>query len=315
MEGSGGNTNQDKPQENHPKELPKGLPAEPRPNLEAKPSGNQDGNGNRQQPSLRDVFPPPEPQRWYTNLSVTDWITAVSTAIIMVWAGLQWYEMHTSGNDTHTLAQQAVTQATQTTSLATNAGTQATAATNFATSAGEIDTKIGLAEADFAKMAKNSEGTIKATQESMRQDQRAWVFANGFRLSEEPTSNHPITVTISIINSGKTPALDVLPMSHPSDRSDEPPEVNDWTTVAKGTRKRGLLPPGITGLTFTTAPLTLTNGLGEYDAGTNSIYVQAKIIYLDTFKKSHWTTVCVLHRHGRPMGEFDFCERGNDMDR
>jgi hypothetical protein len=38
-------------------------------------------------------LPPPNPKKWYER-TITDWITAGSTLVIMVWAGLQWYEMH-----------------------------------------------------------------------------------------------------------------------------------------------------------------------------------------------------------------------------
>ena len=53
---------------------------------------------------------PPPPEPWHVRFSLTDWITAISAAIsavatvtIMVWAGLQWWEMHSSGSQTDKL--------------------------------------------------------------------------------------------------------------------------------------------------------------------------------------------------------------------
>jgi hypothetical protein len=169
--------------------------------------------------------------------------------------------------------------------------------------------KIYCANKQAANAATSAANTAK---ESLRLDQRAWVFARGFLLSAEPQPNQPITVTLYLVNSGKTPALNVISKAHPSNWNQQPPE-RDWS-VFEGRESHGLLPPGVSSLSIKTAPLTLTNGLADYNSGINSIYVQAKITYLDSFAIPHWTTVCVLHHHGRPLNEFDFCEIGNSVD-
>jgi hypothetical protein len=232
------------------------------------------------------------------------WLTAAVCLIALI----QLLEIIEGGADTKAIADAAQKQVCA-------ANRSADAAQQFADTAGDINGSIENAVMKLDAQAKVSAASVKATQDAMRLDQRAWVFATNFHLSAEPEAGQPITVTMTIVNSGKTPALDSVPMTHPSDFPSDPPDVADWDTVAQGTNKRGLVSPGMTGLTVTTAPLTLVNGLNAYNAGVNSIYVQAKITYFDTFNKPHWTTVCVLHHHGKPPGEFEMCERGNDVDR
>lgn len=89
----------------------------------APPSDSTCGIGNQQPP---EIILPPKP--WYTRVSLTDWITAISaaitafaTVIIMMWAGLQWHEMHTGGVDTHALAEAAHQQASAASSFAQSA--------------------------------------------------------------------------------------------------------------------------------------------------------------------------------------------------
>ena len=78
------------------------------------------------------------------------WLTGViafGTLVSAVAIGFQWHEMHEGGKDTTTIAEAAKKQVC--------------AANSFATSAEGINTEIGTAEGDFAKMAKNSEGLSK----------------------------------------------------------------------------------------------------------------------------------------------------------
>jgi hypothetical protein len=195
---------------------------------------------------------------------------------------------------------------------------QAEAAQQFADTADDINGSIGDAVDKLDAEAKNSAAAIKATQDAMRQDQRAWIFATGFELSEEPQPNQAFTIKITFINNGKTPALDVIPLTHPSAQPlpqplPQPRDV-DWS-VFEGNISKGLLPPGTVGFTVTTHPMVLTNSLPQYNSGVNAIFVQAKVVYNDAFNIPHWTTICAAHFHGTPLHEFGYCERGNDVDR
>jgi hypothetical protein len=310
MEAQKESTTQEKQSDsNDPKEPPSASTAEIGQHQAGPPAnGGDQGGGNRRPPK---EVPPPNP--WYAGLNWTDWITAISalitalaTVVIMIWAGLQWYEMHTGGADTTKIANAAD-------QIKTYAGSVKDSAKQFSDSAGEIDTKIGTAETDFANMATNSANAIKATQEQMRLDQRPWAYVFSYSLSEEPEAGKPITVKIGVLNSGKTPAVNLGVMTHPSCWDRETPEP-DWTTVANDL-SHAMVPPQATGFSVTTSPLTLANCLDAYNSGQAAIYVRAKIVYDDTFGQPHWTTVCILHHHGRPLNEFDLCKTGNDVDR
>ena len=73
---------------------------------------------------------------------------------------------------------------------------------SFATSASQIDAKIGQAEADFARIAKDSEAAIKATQEEARLDQRAWIAPKGVYLTAPVEPGVPIKFNVQFENVG-----------------------------------------------------------------------------------------------------------------
>jgi hypothetical protein len=120
----------------------------------------------------------------------------------------------------------------------------------------------------------------------------------------------PVVITMSVFNSGKTPAIDVTVATHPCSSSKP---CGSGLTV-KGESPRGMIPPEENGFTVKSAPLYLTSSLSEYKNGKNFIYIESLIGYKDSFGESHWTTVCRYHQYGRPLIEFDLCPKGNDMD-
>ena len=139
----------------------------------------------------------------------------VAVIVALIYGGQLWVmkgqlkQMQSSSADTHSFATAAGTLATQTTNLATAAGIQATADSNFAMSVDNINKEIGRAETDFARMAKSSEASIKATQDTMRLDERAWVGAGNIQMDQIKDGATP-NVSVSYQNSGKTFALDVV---------------------------------------------------------------------------------------------------------
>jgi hypothetical protein len=118
---------------------------------------------------------------------------AFGTIVSAVAIGFQWHEMHEGGKDTTVIAEAAKKQVG--------------AASSFATSAEGVNTEIGTAETDFAKMAKNSEKAIQATQDAMRSDQRAWVVVKG--IEGTPQLGQPWEVHVVFANTGRTPAKKV----------------------------------------------------------------------------------------------------------
>src|SRR5271169_442839 len=72
------------------------LEVEKRQDLDAKPTDNKADDGGASKPRN----PPSAFRVWIKKVSLTDWITAASTFVIMCWAGLQWWEMHGAGEQT-----------------------------------------------------------------------------------------------------------------------------------------------------------------------------------------------------------------------
>jgi hypothetical protein len=273
--------------------------------LKAKPSGDQgDGGSNNQ---------PPVPEGWSSRVSLTDWITAISTLVIMLWAGLQWHEMHIGGIDTSTLADATV-------KMKDSAEKSATASAGFSTSAGEIDTKIGLAEKDFKQMAANSEGAIKATQEATRQDQRAWIGIG--QITAKPESFHEgdqATITISLKNTGKTPAKSMLltAVKDPRTKGASPIFSYEGEKVARF----GLLPPNgdnfvrlsVANDLLTKEPRAMSKPeLDSLVSGQVVIYIHGQLSYKDIFDREHWVTFCYFLMSPSDIASFGACSEHND---
>ena len=112
------------------------------------------------------IYPIPPP-RWarlksaLKFLSKPEWVNVVLTVVIAGTGVVGIILVIKSGQDT-----QKMVGASE---------KSAKAASDFATSAAAINRNVAATQRDFETMAKNSEAAIKATQESMRQDQRAWV--------------------------------------------------------------------------------------------------------------------------------------------
>ncbi|HTW44048.1 MAG TPA: hypothetical protein VMD58_00765 [Acidobacteriaceae bacterium] len=127
---------------------------------------------------------------------------AFGTIVSAIAIAFQWHEMHVGGADTTRIANAAD-------KIKASAGQSAQASSDFAITAEGINTKIGLAEQDFSKMAKNSSDSIRATQDQMRQDQRAWVGVAQIVPNEKFDGDTPWGASVVFVNSGKSAARNV----------------------------------------------------------------------------------------------------------
>ena len=169
----------------------------------------------------------------------TWWIAAL-TVVLAIVAILNLIEIVLGGADTTKIANAADQIKIYAGNIKEAAQQSATAAQTFSTTASGIDTKIGLAEKDFSAMAKNSADAIRATQTQMRLDQRAWLGTSDYTYAI--TESEPVTSSANIINTGKTPAMNIAcritgvtePKSHVLNDSDiiYPP---DLPTLKPGT--------------------------------------------------------------------------------
>lgn len=201
----------------------------------------------------------------------------------------------------------------------------AAAAENFSASADGINAQTRLAVEKFERMAKASENSIRTLQNTAKDaldasvnashlDERPWVVGKGFKLSNEPEENKMPSITVGLVNTGKTPALKIYPMSQAGIwyNSSSPPQMGNVSTPPKSI---GVLAPGTSEIFFTSDPIPyVKDAVDTYNNGTANIYIRAKIIYADVNSILHWTTVCIFHIHGRPLDEFGYCGDGNEMD-
>ena len=150
--------------------------------------------------------------------------------------------------------------------------------------------------------------------DNFRLDQRAWVMAPHFRLSGEVERGVGFTIAVAMINTGKGPALRVTPKSKLYVWQGEPP--NDPIRAEEPAVIQVILSPGVTGMQFETAPMTIADQatVESYNSGRSKIYIRGEIDYEDIFRLPHRTTLCALHTHGEPLDAFTLCGHGNEID-
>jgi hypothetical protein len=159
-----------------------------------------------------------------------------------------------------------------------------------------------------------SKASLDTTIKNAQDEERAWLTAAGFKLSEEPTLNKGFTVTVTVINTGRTPALDLTDQAVLASWPGQPPRVS--FVLPPNPVSKAILAPGPTNMSFTSAPLILTTDIqmSAYTAKANHIYVQALVRYTDAFKRLHWTRICADHISGTPLDVFQYCTEGNEID-
>jgi len=122
---------------------------------------------------------------------------AVTILTGIIFAG-QLYEMYQGGAATDKLVNYSEAQAN-------SASDQADAAQQFSDTTEAINSGITGAVDQLEATANNAKASIKATQDALRLEQRAWVFISGMSL--KPLVLHePFTVELWLKNEGRTPA-------------------------------------------------------------------------------------------------------------
>jgi hypothetical protein len=224
--------------------------------------------------------------------------------------------MESSGEQTQKLIDAANIQAT-------SASRVSISAQKFSTSADSINTQTQLAVNKFDRMAKASESSIATIQktakdaldasiEAARLDERPWVVIQSFSLTNEPEEGKMPTARIWVKNTGKTPALDMLPTTTTF--------IGPYALPLGGTieprKSMGLLSPGPSDMSFAASVVPFDKKpIDDYNRKISFYYVRAMITYVDVNKVSHWTVVCIYHTHGEPLTEYQYCPEGNDVDR
>lgn len=168
-----------------------------------------------------------------------------------------------------------------------------------------------LADENRASSEADSEKAIKATQDAMRLDQRAWVGMQSIQIAKE--LNKPIVIRVNVANTGKTPAFkyrgqitaEVVPKGQRSIPKYSRTETYNPIDV--------LIPGEPSGLTLgsKSPPLDQT-AINAIDQGMLEVYVYGRLCYEDAFKQPHWTRFCSRYRP--EYGDFEGCDSYNETD-
>ena len=175
-----------------------------------------------------------------------------------------------------------------------------------------------LKEAERARTAseKQSGDALRASIDSARTDQRAWIGLRDSQL-KTPEINKPFSATVIFANSGKSPALDVhwnvIMVPHLGSL--------DVSKYAASSERRGLKPTTIKsrGVIVPGSALVISNTtdppnpnqklLDGLDSGDVVLYFLGEVYYRDIFNVQHLTRFCELYSPKSKM--FAFCDTYN----
>lgn len=231
--------------------------------------------------------------------SATIWI-AIFTVVLAVANLLTLWEVIQGGNDTHELAVQAKRQADKMKDMSDAAEKIRQAAQDMVTQ----DQRI----ADNAQKAMDasniqSKASLGATQESMRQDQRAWISTES--AIGIPTNERPFTIQIPIKNSGKTPARNVAIFFMGKFFK----LGQRFTYQFEGQSiSLGYIPPN--------SPRSFTY-FGEPESSIDAtahkgdiFVIYGAVTYDDVFFDKHWVTYCF---YVQKTDSYTYCKEHNDI--
>jgi hypothetical protein len=251
-------------------------------------------------------------KRFLHFFSKSEWVNVFLTAVIATTGVVGIILVIQGGKDT-----ERIRNATEKQACAANKN--AHAARDFANTAALINHGIEDAVAKLDAQAKNSAASIKATQDAMRLDQRAWLGVKDTTLKSFKVGA-PIEAQVLILNSGKTPALQIregvrggsfVPVGSDSEMIRH--EILKEETQINLHPAPTIPPSGSDYLTsFTNADLNQP----QYDdvmSGSRSVYIVGRVEYLDIFQKSQWMTFClqiVAYNKAPLLRE---CDTGSDM--
>jgi hypothetical protein len=238
-------------------------------------------------------------ERWMIYLTGAIAFFGLCSVIVGI---LQWRsmngqlgEMHEGGIDTLALADAA--------------SDQADAAQQFSDTAEDINDRMSDAVDQLSASAESAKSSIQATQAAMRLDQRAWIVFKG--VAGVPTLNQPWSLQVYFLNTGKTPAKQVmLSCSVSPVASESEIDFNKGATPDRPT----IIAPNDGGTFCMLNPMkipTVTQDvLDIFLSKRQTLAVYGLATYDDIFKKKHWLTFC---RIMLPDGKnWDSCATYND---
>lgn len=221
-----------------------------------------------------------------------------------------------------TVAVNAVKEALSTGTEQTKKGVEAA----INTGSEHLQTTLDANQSAFSQMMKQNEGSLKASiaqgKEGLdasikmsRQDQRPWITYARFELSAELEKDKEFSVKLWLQNTGKTPAINESSQSRLF-LSYAIPQMTVFTKAQTiGSRSVSILAPGSASVFSNTAKWTPPDDyVVAYKEKQARLFIHGKVWYTDNFGKQHWITLCASHGFSEPLGDFEYCAVGNEVD-
>jgi ABC-type transporter Mla subunit MlaD len=208
--------------------------------------------------------------------------------------------MITGGTATDRLVDYAKTQASA-------GGYIADAAQQFSDTADDTNKSISDAVDQLKAAADNTRIAVRNAQTAFQQEQRAWVGLGTYQI-ESFDSKGPLKLTLPLINTGKTPAIETetaVAYIFSPERLNGPPNHNYTFEISSAIPPQG------------SSSQTITNTLGpQYfqpvNDGTMWMYFFGEVRYRDIYTKTmHTTSFCLFY--DRMSQRMALCLHGNTM--
>ena len=170
--------------------------------------------------------------------------------------------------------------------------------------------ETGTRQSETARLAAE---VAKLTADLLQADLRAWVAVREIVLTGDRSEGRPVDVKVFLINTGKTPARDLVGQVRVVMAKDylARPEF----AILSDDHPRIALAPGPTNIHIDRDnqrfPAEHTR---QYQEGEVRIYVHGRIIYKDVFGVAHQTTFCAFHAFGDEQGTLTWCPQYNTID-
>ncbi len=139
-----------------------------------------------------------------------------------------------------------------------------------------------------------SKAALDASIEASRRDQRAWVVVKEVKLLKPLTVGAIPEFVIEIINTGRTPAMDVITEAGAYIATEPRPETDKSSFVTKNRTGPSKIVLGSKISATVPGPKTgrglPKEAMEEMRRGTLTFFIAGRIEYRDIFRRIHWTT-------------------------
>jgi len=140
--------------------------------------------------------------------------------------------------------------------------------------------------------------------------QRPWISVAKIDLLEPLVVNHPVRATVSLKNTGMSPAIGVVTSGMLAIRESEPAFIHRLIGRSERRTDMGASDVQLTYLDLDDGPLR-TDDLAALQSAKQNLYAIIEIAYTDSFGHAGATNVCAAYRPARQ--DFGPCTAGTEL--